>query len=333
MESFPNIKIMIDSKTNINHFTEDKIFDKLNSLIENKNFLKNTLLIKEQYFFNNFIGEIKTCLDRESCLYVCFLIKKCNLALGELRQNNFSSAENYFAEIEAINSDEQTVSSLIVKTMTSNALAYKAYKYGNKNEVFKLLINSLEIDCRLEEKGLLLMHFHKIQTLHNIARTYLNQNLSAGINISLELMKYLSGNTENFRLGKFILLQEKNELSPKLRKELFLQIFNDLVFYFVRNDNENDIYFLEIYRRNLSTIKQKENYLNLIEEWLNIVLDLNKNSGTNSINAVTRFLKLYSDKLSCLSVFLVKKLLSIYPSEIEQTKKIRLNMRNYGFSI
>ncbi|MEO8822552.1 MAG: hypothetical protein ABI366_03180 [Ginsengibacter sp.] len=324
---------MIYSKPNIDHCNEDKIFDKLNSLIENKNFLKNTLLHKEQYFFNNFIGEIKTCLDRESCLYVCFLIKKCNLALDELRQNNFSSAENYFAEIESLNSDEQTVSSLIVRTMTRNVLAYKAYKYGNINEVFELLINSLEIDCHLEEKGLSLMHFHKIQTLHNIARTYLNQDLSAGINISLELMKYLSGNTGDFRLGEFMLLQEKNELSPKLRKDLFLQIFNDLIFYFVKHEDSNDIYFLEIYRKTLSTIKQKENYHNLIEEWLNIVLDLNKNSGTNSITSVTRFLKLYSDKLSCLSVFLIKKLLSIYPPEIEQTKKIRSNMRSYGFSI
>ena len=319
--------------SDIDTYSEEEIFNKLNNIIENKSFLKNTLIKKEDYFFNNFLPEIRSSFDRESVLYVCFLIKKYNLALEELRKNNFSAADHYFSEIESIISDDQSVPNLIVTTMANNVLAYKAYKLGDREEVINLLINSLEIDCVLEEKGFAFMHFHKIQTLHNIARTYLRENLNSGANICLELMKYLSTKTGDFRLGKFIFFQEKNELSPELCKELFLQVFNDLVFHFVNNDDSNDIYFLEIYRRNLSSIKQKENYLNLIEEWLNIVLDLNKNSGTNSISAVTNFLKLYSDKLACLSVFLIKKIVSIYPSEIEQIKKMRSDMRSYGISI
>ncbi len=319
--------------TDIDTYFKDEIFNKLNIIIENKSFLKNTLLKNEDYFFNNFLPDIKNSLDRQSVLYVCFLIKKYNLALEELRKNNFSSAENYFSEIKSIISDEQSNSNLIVTTIANNVLAYKAYKFGDREEVFNLLINSLEIDCILEEKGFAFMHFHKIQTLHNIARTYLRENLTSGVNISLELMKYLSSKTGDFRLGKFIFLQEKNNLSPELCRELFLQVFNDLIFHFVKNDDNKELYFLEIYQRNLNTVQQKENYLHLIEEWLNIVLDLNKDSGTNSISAVTKFLKLYSDKLACLSVFLIKKLLSIYPFETEQTKKIRSDMKNYGFSI
>lgn len=320
------------NKTDIELCIDDKIFDKLNSVIEKKSFLKNTLLKKEDYFFNNLLPEIKNFLDKESVIYACYLIDKYNLALDELRKNNFSSADDYFSEIESAISCEQTVPNLIVKTVANNVLAYKAYKFGDREKSFNLLINSLEIDCVLEEKGLCLMHFHKIQTLHNIARTYLRQNLSPGVNISLELMKYLSTNTGDFRLGKFIFLQEKNDLSPELSRKLFLQIFNDLIFHFVKHDDSNDLYFLEIYRRNLSTMKHKDNYLNLIEDWINIVLELHKDSGPNNITEITKFIKLYSDKLACLSILLIKKLGSIYPSKITPIKKIKSRMRSYGIS-
>jgi hypothetical protein len=319
-------------KSDIELLAEDKRLDKLNSVIEKKNFLKNTLLKTEDYFFNNFLPEIKTYLDKESLVYVCFLIKKYNLALDELRRNNFSSADSYFCEIELASSFELTVPNLIVKTVANNVLAYKAYKLGDREKASDLLINSLEIDCILEEEGLGIMHFHKIQTLHNIARTYLKQNLSAGVNISIELMKYLSTKSGNFRLGKFIFLQEKNDLSPELSRKLFLQIFNDLVFHFVKHDDNNDLYFLEIYRRNLNTMKYKEDYLNLIEEWLDIVLDLNRDSGPQTIKKTTKFLNRYSDKLACLSIFLIKKLHFIYPSKITSVKKIKFNMKSYGIS-
>ncbi len=299
---------------------EDEIFNEINSIIKKGTFLQNKLIKKEDYFFNNFLTEMKSFLDRDSFLYVCFVIKKYNLALDELRRNNFSSAENYFSDIEAVISGDHSIPNLIITTMANNVLAYKAYKYGNPEEVFSLLLNSLEIDCILEKKGFSLLHFHKIQTLHNIARAYLKQNLSSGVHLSLELMKYLSAKEGNFRLGKFIFLQEKNTQSQRLRRELILQIVNDLIFHFIKHD-ENDIYYLEIFRRNLATLEQKENYISFVEEWLEIVLDLNKNPGTGSINAATKFLNFDSDKLACLTIFLVKKLLLIYPIENEQVKK------------
>ena len=314
------------------HF-EDGIFNRLNIIIEKKAGFKNNLLNKEDYFFNNFLPDMKNCLDRETLLYVCFLVKKYNGVLDELRNNNFEFAEIYLSEIDSIFSYEPTVPNLIIKTVANNVMAYKAYKYGRNEDVLNLLINSLEIDCMLEEEGFAFMHFHKIQTLHNIARNHLKQNLKSGVNLSLELMKYLSTRQGDFRLGKFVLLQEKNELSADLCRKLFLQIFNDLIFHFVKFDDSNDTYFLEIYRRNLSAIRQKEKYLNFIEEWLNIVVQLDKNARVNNLSSITKFLKHYSDRLACLSVFLIKKLLSIYPSEMEASKRLRSNLKNYGFSI
>jgi hypothetical protein len=318
-------------KTNIDLSVENKIFDKLNILIGNKTFSNYLHINKEEHFFNNILSGIKNYLDRESYLHVCFFIRKYRLVLDELGNNNFDSAENHLTEINSLISDEPNIANLIVLTVANHVLAYKAYKYGNNNEVFSYLIKSLEIDCLLEEKGLALMHFHKIQTFHYISRAYLHQNSSSGITISLELLKYLSAATGNFRLGEFILLQEKNNLSPGLCRKLFLQIFNHLILYFVKNNDDNNAYFLEILRRNLSKIQQKESYLTLIEEWL--ILNLNKNPENNGINAVTRFLKLYRDKLVSSTVFIVKKTRTIYPSQMEVNRKIRTHTRSYKISI
>jgi hypothetical protein len=247
--------------------------------------------------------------------------------------NNFSSADNYLSQIETVISKDRHIPNLIISTMANNVLAYKAYKYGNREKVFSLLLDSLEIDCILEEKGFGLLHFHKIQTLHNIARTYLKQNLSSGVHLSLELMKYLSAKTVDFRLGKFIFLHEKNAFSPQLCRGLFLQILDDLILHFIKHSDDDDIYYLGIFRRNLDTICQKENYICFVEKWLDIVLDLNSNSGTGSINAVTKFLNSHNDKIASLNIFLIKKLLLIYPFENEQIEEIRSTMSSYGFCI
>ena len=324
---------MYKSSSDIDTHLEDQIFNRLNTIIEKKAFFKNNFLNKEDYFFNNFLPDMKNFFDRESLLYVCFLIKKYNGVLDELRNNNFELAEIFLSEINAMFSYEPTIPNLVIKTVANNVMAYRAYKYGKNEDVLNLLINSLEIDCTLEEEGFACMHFHKIQTLHNIARNHLKQNLKSGVNLSLELMKYLSTRQGDFRLGKFVLTQEKNELSAELCRKLFLQVFNDLIFHFVKFEDSNDMYFLEIYRRNLSTLRHKENYLNFIEEWLNIVVHLDKNPAASNLSSITKFLKLYSDRLSCLSVFLIKKLLSLYPSEMEGIKRLRSNLKNYGFSI
>ncbi|MEO8821832.1 MAG: hypothetical protein ABI267_08780 [Ginsengibacter sp.] len=324
---------MNDYTSNINASIEDEIFHEINAIIKNGTFLENNLVKKEDYFFNNFLTELKSFLDQDSFIYVCLAIKKYNHVLDELRLNNFSSADSYLCDMGKIVSDDYHIPNLIITTMANNVLAYKAYKYGDREEAFKLLLNSLEIDSLLEKQGFSLLHFHKIQTLHNIARTYLKQNLTSGIHLSLELMKYLSAKSGDFRLGKFIFPQKKNALSPKLCRELFLQILNDLIFHFINHHDENDIYYLEIFRKNLDTIEQKENYILFIEEWLETVLDLNKNTGTDSINSVILFLNCYGDKLACLSIFLIKKLLLIHSFKKEQIQKMRSDMSIYGFSI
>ena len=119
------MKNLTDSDT----LFEDQIFKRLNSIIEKKAGFKNNLLNKEDYFFNNFLPDMKNCLDRETLLYICFLVKKYNVVLDELRNNNFELAEIYLSEIDAIFSYEPTVPNLIIKTVANNVMAYKAYKY------------------------------------------------------------------------------------------------------------------------------------------------------------------------------------------------------------
>ena len=58
---------MKDPTDSDTHF-EDEILNRLNIIIEKKAGFKNNFLNKEDYFFNNFLPDMKNALDTETLL-------------------------------------------------------------------------------------------------------------------------------------------------------------------------------------------------------------------------------------------------------------------------
>ncbi len=316
---------------NIINLEETLIF--IDEVLENKSLLKNSIFKSDNFFFTRLFNEIDNQLDLNSSIYIYLFINKYNIMLRELRINNISTATLYQNEISNLIDKDKKIPNQIIKTMANNVLAFKEYKNQNYKHAIKLLLNSIEIDCSLEKLGFEILHFHKIQTIHNIARIYLKSKKKTGLKLSTELLSYLSNSSDVFYYKKFIFNQEKNSISIDLCSALFLQILDEIVIYLIKSKNNNEIHLFRLIKKILDNSPNKNESFSLITKWLNIVLRLNKLSSYNKITLIYNFIRSNNEKMASLNIFLIKKLINTFSCDNTISENIKHNLKTYGYNI
>ena len=275
---------------------------------------KETETVEETNSFDDLLyGSMITRLKKESILdfYHAFDILQKGLLCA--RNNHLLLSNQYYSEADRWKEEirDQEVH-LLVESFEYPAKSYLYYKLTDYTTAESMLKKAIEIDDSLEDKGYDIMHFHKIQQLHNISRiSYARKEVGEWENIMLKLLKYLTLGETPINFGNWN-IESINKCPSESRSGMLFQVFSEvLVFnlYLVSNNQQDINYSIRNVYSGID-FDPKTRDEKAIKEWLNLN-SLLEDEKEFFLNNALIFLSSQPNKFNLFKAYLLIDILKI----------------------
>jgi len=206
---------------------------------ENKSVIFSSPELKNDLFSSKLFEAAKNKFSREGYLYITTRIHKYFKALEVIRQKNNNLYKACVAESESYENPGLLLENQLITSFALAISAYERYTQSAFSEAESHLKIAITLDEKLENEGFEILHFHKIQLMHNFSRIYQKTDHNRCAAILLDLTALLS-NVSDLYFQEFSIQYKKNRISTGLTNAMFTQIVSDLLIIYLKEmDNDN----------------------------------------------------------------------------------------------